>query len=109
MKLIAGEVINMGGEDWTVPPLNLRQSRELLPKITGMRALTSDEQYDIIVETITAALSRNYPDITADRVLDILDLGNKERCMSAVLGQSGSASGEATAGSLSTGAQSTAV
>src|SRR5271157_4435277 len=89
--MIPGITIAMGGNDWVVPPLTLGQLRRLMPvvdKIT-VGADMGDEAIAAVSEIVAAALSRNYPDMTPQRVEDLLDLGNARWVVSAVLTGSG--------------------
>lgn len=112
--MIPGVNISMGGNDWTVPPLTLGQLRRLKDKIQAMTEIEHDargitsEQIDSIAEIVATALSRNYPDMTAERVLELIDVGNARAVISAVLTGSGWQPGEAAAvtrgnGIISTG------
>lgn len=112
--MIPGVNISMGGNDWTVPPLTLGQLRRLQDKIRAMteighdtRGMTS-EQIDTIAEIVATALSRNYPDMTSERVLELIDVANARAVILAVLNGSGLQPGEAAAvvkgnGIMSTG------
>lgn len=108
--MIPGTKIQMGGNDFLVPPLTLGQLRRLQPKIKLIGSLSGadvgDDQVDAIGEIVSAALSRNYPDMTPERVLDLLDLGNARDVISAVLGASGLKPGEAEAVTKTNGATS---
>lgn len=110
--MIPGVKIQMGGNEWIVPPLTLGQLRRLEPKIREMtqlgqdvRGLTAD-QIDAVGEIVAAALSRNYPDMTAERALDLIDTGNARDVILAVLTGSGLRQGEAEAVVRSNGATS---
>lgn len=108
--LLPGVSIAMGGRQWTVPPLTLGQLRRLLPKLrqlTEAAATPGDSDIDLLVEIVTEALSRNYPDVTAAAVESLLDIGNAGMVLNAVLAGSGLQSGEASAVATSAGAQST--
>ena len=90
--MIPGIVIEMGGRDWTVPPLTLGQLRQLMPKVRQLSTIGSEmgeEQIDILVEIVTAALQRNYPDTASESVAQLLDLGNAGAVLNAVLTGSG--------------------
>ena len=110
--MIPGVTIQMGGNEWTVPPLTLGQLRKLNDKIASMISIGNDdvgitqEQADTIGEVVAAALSRNYPDMTIEKVLDLIDLGNARDVISAVLGGSGLRPGEARAVARGNGATS---
>jgi hypothetical protein len=110
--MIPGVIVAMGGRDWTVPPLTLGQLRRLMPKVrqlTDIGAQMDETQIGVLVEIVTAALERNYPDMTADTVEHLLDLGNAGAVLHAVLTGSGlrppeQAPGEARAPEPSPGA-----
>ena len=109
--MIDGVVCRMGGHDWVVPPLNLRQVRSLQPlleKLGGVSVSSGAEQIESIVRVVWTALARNYPDVTEDQVEQMLDLGNANPIVMAVMGISGLVSrGEAQEGSRSGGETST--
>lgn len=98
--MIDGVTVRMGGREWIVPPLTLGQLRRLWPRVRRLGeigAVTGAEEVAIMVEVTTAALSRNYPDLTAVEVEELLDLGNAGMVLNAVLTGSGlrPATGEA--------------
>jgi hypothetical protein len=102
--MIDGVVISMGGKKWLVPPLNLkflRKNSERLAQYQGVSAASPDS-VDMALEIIQAALSRNYPEITSDVLLEIVDMGNVQQIMEAIMGISGleRVSGEAWKGSV---------
>ena len=82
----------MGGRDWLVPPLTLGQLRRLMPKVrqlTEIGAPMGEAQIGVLVEIVATAMQRNYPDATADMVENLLDLGNANAVLNAVLTGSG--------------------
>jgi len=90
--VIPGVAVMMGGREWTVPPLTLGQLRRLMPKVRELSeigAQMGETQIGVLVEIVAAALQRNYPDITAETVENLLDLGNAGRVLNAVLTGSG--------------------
>jgi hypothetical protein len=107
-----GIKIQMGGVEYMVPPLTLGQLRRLDPKIKSMRNVSSDgrvitaEQIDAIGEIVSTALSRNYPDMTAEKVLDLIDVANVSEVFYAVMTGSGLRPGEAEAVARPNGATS---
>jgi hypothetical protein len=110
--MIPGIAITMGDREWTIPPLTLGQLRRLMPKVrqlSDINAQIGETQIAVMVEIVTAALQRNYPDITAETVENLLDLGNSGPVLTAVLTGSGLrppglASGEAIAPEPGSGA-----
>jgi hypothetical protein len=101
--MIPGIKLQMGGQDWLVPPLTLGQLRRLEPKLRAMADIPQGaqgmtaEQIDTIAEVVATAMSRNYPDMTNERVLELIDVGNARAVVLAVLTGSGLQLGEAAA------------
>lgn len=90
--MIPGVTITMGGREWVVPPLTLGQLRRLLPKVRQLSeigAQMGEAQIGVLVEIVAAALQRNYPEIAAEAVEGLLDLGNAAAVLNAVLTGSG--------------------
>ena len=103
--LFPGVEIEIAGRKWVVPPLTLGQIRRLAPTLAIFNArdepgLDADMIFGAIVKIVTAALRRNYPDLTEDLVEEMLDMGNAPQVFLAVLTGSGlrrSGAGEAAA------------
>ncbi|MBV8121119.1 MAG: hypothetical protein JO081_14420 [Alphaproteobacteria bacterium] len=90
--MIPGVQVAMGGREWTVPPLTLGKLRWLMPKLrqlTDISAQMDETQIAILIEVVIAAMQRNYPDLTAESVENLLDLGNAAEVLRAVLTGSG--------------------
>ena len=112
--MIPGVAVAMGGKDWIVPPLTLGQLRRLMPKVrqlTEIGASMGEAQINVLIDIVTVALQRNYPETTPDKVENLLDLGNASAVLNAVLTGSGlkpggAAMGEAPAPGASPGASS---
>ena len=110
--MIPGMGVAMGGHDWVVPPLTLGQLRRLMPQVrqlTEIGVSMGEAQIAVLVDIVTAALQRNYPEMTPDKVENLLDLGNASAVLNAVLTGSGlkpggAAMGEASAPGTSPGA-----
>jgi len=108
---IPGVTVSMAGADWIVPPLTLGQMRRLETKIETVRALETSEtdRTSAIAEVVAAALSRNYDDMTPEKLIDdMLDLGNFVAVFNAAMAisglvQRGEASPAASEASASTG------
>ena len=87
--MLPGVTIAMGGRDWLVPPLTLGQLRRLMPKVrqlTDIGASMGETHISVLVEIVTVALQRNYPEATADMVENLLDLGNASAVLNAGTG-----------------------
>lgn len=110
--MLLGVAVTMGGQDWIVPPLTLGQLRRLMPKVrqlTEIGASMGETQIAVLVDIVTAALQRNYPEMTPEKVENLLDLGNASAVLNAVLTGSGlkpvgAAVGEALAPGANSGA-----
>jgi len=99
--MIPGVTVAMGGRDWIVPPLTLGQLRRLMPKVrqlTEIGATMGEAQIAVLVDIVTAALQRNYPEMTPESVENLLDLGNASAVLNAVLTGSGLKPGGAVVG-----------
>jgi hypothetical protein len=94
------------GTTMTVPPLNLAAVETLQDRLATFKGGMDKESVALMVDATLLALKRNYPDMTRDQVVnDLLDLGNMEEVMQAVMDVSGlrrkeqeQALGEAQAG-----------
>lgn len=106
--MIPGVPIQMGGQEWLVPALTLGQLRRLDAAIKALTSGDSEKVLNSVCAIVAAALSRNYPDMTEQKVEDLIDLSNRDEVVSAVLGNSGLKPGEAAAVARPTGAPSMA-
>lgn len=90
----------------TVPPLNLAALESLQDRLSKFAGGMDKESIALVVDAALAALHRNYPEITRERLVnDLLDVGNFQEVMEAVMDVSGlkrkeqeKALGEARAG-----------
>lgn len=95
--MIEGTRITIGGEEYVIPALSFGQIKKLLPKIQILQSVAgslTEEQMNAVAEVVQTALSRNYPDMTIEKVEDILDLSNAPKIIKAILGGSGFVQGE---------------
>ena len=88
---VAGIVVAADGRDWIVPPLALVQFKRLRPQISALSESQagSDNQIDLLLEIVAAGMSRNYPDLSADELASLIDVGNADLFLTAVLAGSG--------------------
>jgi hypothetical protein len=109
-----GEWVTFGLESYRVPPLGFRAVQELAADIESLSKMgkrPTVAQMRVVASIAHAAMARNYPKLTVDEVLDMLDMGNWQRVLSAVLLISGFEKGGAAPGeavSPPTGPPSTA-
>jgi hypothetical protein len=94
------------GTKLIVPPLNLASIQVLQDRLATFKGGMDADSINLVVDATMMALQRNYPDLTRERVItDLIDLGNMEEVMAAVMDVSGlkrkeqeKALGEAKAG-----------
>lgn len=92
------------GQKLIVPPLSLGAVvvlQERLQEYDG----TSLKSVSVVIDALTMALNRNYPEITKEQVAEMVDLSNMNAVMLAVMSVSGMVnkddpSGEAKAATL---------
>ncbi|HXP74619.1 MAG TPA: hypothetical protein VN823_10780 [Stellaceae bacterium] len=94
--------ITLGGADFAVRPLTLRQLRSVLPAFARAGAIGAEDGVDAAIEILTAALSRDHPGITRDALLDTeASVQELAQAVTTVARLSGLVSpGEAEAGSV---------
>ena len=96
--IIKGARIEAGGYVWEMPPLNMRQLREYQDAATSITPGDERALFDVSLSAIHSALTRNYPGLTLEHCLDIIDAGNFRQMISVMNGVSGvTPSGEAQA------------
>ncbi len=89
---IPGTLVNLGGQEYVLAPLNLVQCEQFelqIAELGNASAMDFKQQFAIALPLIHASLSRNYPNITLDEVRNILDLGNFKAAALAVVESSG--------------------
>lgn len=90
MVKIPGVVVSMGGEDFEIPPLTLGALESLQKRIENFSLGALDAaSLNTVIDAVFAALKRNYPDMTRERVSDLLDVGNMQAAFEAVMDISG--------------------
>ena len=90
--MISGAKLTLGGTEYVVPPLNFKALEDLQDRIAGIGTLSgfiTKDQMAVIVDVVLASLQRNYPEMSRERVIDMLDLGNMAGVFKAVMGASG--------------------
>lgn len=92
--IIEGVEITFGLKKLIIPSLTLGQLKRLRDDLAKLAAVNSDQQIndatvDAMTRIVTVALRRNYPEMTEETVLEMLDLSNLAQTVQAVLGVSG--------------------
>ncbi|MGH6799144.1 MAG: hypothetical protein ACREDI_12270 [Roseiarcus sp.] len=63
--------IALGGRNFTVRPLTLRQLRTILPAFGRAAQLTAEAGVDAAIDIIASALARDHAALTRDALLDM--------------------------------------
>ena len=111
--LIDGQKVRMGGRDWILAPLNFYQLRvSLKSDLDNLRNPDTESRLDSFERIIHGSLERNYPGMTIEDTQRLLDMGNIELVVAAVMAASGmirslSSGAEVAQSDPSTGTQST--
>lgn len=87
---VKGIPYDFGGRVLVIPPLSLGAMERLQDRLAGM----SDDMFDpenigTVIDTVHAALGRNYPDMTREEVADMIDLENMQEAMTCAMDISG--------------------
>lgn len=87
---VKGIPVNLGGEDFVIPPLSLGALEQLQERVANFRGDIGDkEQVATVIDAALAALKRNYPEISRQEVADMIDVGNMADVFEAVMDVSG--------------------
>lgn len=113
MVKIKGIPLELGGETYVVPPMPLGALEAMQDRIQTFAGGLDGASVGTVIDCLHASLKRNYPDMTREAVADLLDVGNMQDVMEAVMDVSGmrrkAMEADAAAGNAlaSTGANST--
>lgn len=95
------------GEKLVVPPLSLGSVEELEKehgKVSTWGQPGSEFGVDFVLELVGHSLRRNYPDVTDEKIKnELVDLGNMNEVVSAIMDINGSKRKEQEAGELQPG------
>jgi hypothetical protein len=87
-----GKWVPFGSERYLVPPLSLLAVQQLADDVESLSTMTNrptPEQMGVVIGIVHAAMKRNYPSMTPDDLGEMIDLGNWQEVMAAVLMISG--------------------
>lgn len=100
---IPGTVINLGGHEFVMPPLNLDGCQRFGPlqaeflAMQGAGTVDLPRLYQVVAQCLHLALERNYPDLTVADIVGLLDAGTLRSALTELATVSGFvAAGEAT-------------
>lgn len=86
---VAGHSYELSGKTYVIPALSLRSVQQLKDKILGFQNGDPMSQVADIADIAIAAFNRNYPDMTRDELLDMIDMNNMPEIIMIIMGQSG--------------------
>lgn len=87
---IPGTLVNLGGVEFAMPPLNLDQVQRFEESIKTLgQKPTLKENMDDALPIVHAALTRNYPDLTLEDLRALIDIGNFQSACNALVKSSG--------------------
>lgn len=87
---VKGIPFEFSGCTLVIPSLSLGAMEQLQERLAGM----SDDMFDpenisTVIDTLHAALGRNYPDMTREEVANLVDLENMQEAMTCAMDVSG--------------------
>ena len=102
--MIDGKKVKLGSTEYIIAPLNFKSLKRLRPELDSVASVggvVNDSIIEAALKIIHAAISRNHPDMSIEQLEEVIDMGNFNEVLDAVLGQSGFAKGKPTGGSES--------
>ena len=87
--MIKGKEIELGGTVYVVPPLNLAAVEFFQDRLSNFTGGADLQSVTLVAEVTLSALKRNYPDMTLEKVKELIDLGNMVEVFQAVMQVSG--------------------
>lgn len=87
--MIKGIKLKLGDTEYIVPPLALGALEDLQDQLGTFTGGADPESVRTVIDSATAALKRNYPDITRDQVRNMIGLENMAEVLQAVMDVSG--------------------
>lgn len=87
---VKGIPVELGGDVLIVPPLSLGSLEQLQAGIAGFTGDVFDKaQIALVIDAALAALRRNYPEMTRERVAEFIDVANMPEVFEALMDVSG--------------------
>lgn len=87
MVKVKGVTIEFANGPMVVPPLSLASVELLQDRLTNYSGTLKD--VTLVIDSLHAALKRNYPDIAREEVADMVDVSNMKDVMMAVMNVAG--------------------
>lgn len=87
--MIKGILLDLGGTRYEVPPLALGDLERLQDRLGAYQGGLDAASVGTVLDVAHAALRRNYPELTRERIGELVDLGNMADVFEAVMDVSG--------------------
>lgn len=84
-----GIQVELGNVSYVVPPLPLGALEVFQDRMSTFTGGMDPESIRFTIDVAHASLKRNYPDLTRDDVAELIDVGNMQEILDAVLDVSG--------------------
>lgn len=89
-----GVWVTLGDEAYRIPPIAFRVVQEMEAEVAQLADLgaggrPTPVQMAIVEKLVLSAIQRNYPDMTQERIAEMIDVGNYMPVLNATLGVSG--------------------
>lgn len=85
-----GIPFNFGGRVLVIPPLSLGAAENLQGRLSALdEGAISAEYISTVIDSVHAALGRNYPDMMREEVAQLIDLENMQEVMACAMDVAG--------------------
>lgn len=85
MAKIKGITLELGGDNYVVPPMPLGALELLQDRIEAFTGGLDKQSVSTVIDCLHAALKRNYPEKTREDVAGLVDVGNMQDVMLTVM------------------------
>jgi hypothetical protein len=94
--LVDGVSVRLGDQDITVPPMNLKALKKATPLLAKLREFDATKNdvppsdvMDALLQLVEMALSRNYKNVSAELLEEVVDMNNLPLLIEATMNSSG--------------------
>lgn len=81
-----GLPVVLGGRQYVLPPISAKAGKAYWQRIQAMQAGTDPDPLGLVADLVVACLRRNYPEVDADEVADLVDMDNMDELSAKVFG-----------------------
>jgi hypothetical protein len=89
MAKIKGIRLELSGDFYVIPPMPLGALEQMHDRLDAYTGGADKQSVSTVIDCLYAALKRNYPEKTREDVADLVDVGNMQDVMMAVMDVSG--------------------